>query len=136
MARAQRTHDEATVEMFRRPNHRLRLDEAVRDRLLAINILPRLAGGDEWNRVPVVRRADDDAINIFTIKQGAKIFIDFRRATLLFHHVCHCGFGVLAIHIAYRTDRHTGEFHQAAHVRAPHAARPNEAEDNLVICAP
>ncbi len=46
-------------------------------RFFAINILARFHRGDGNQRVPVVNRAADDGIDVFTLQQLAKIGIAF-----------------------------------------------------------
>ena len=50
-------------------DHRPALPHGERKRLLAIDILPRLAGLDRCDRMPVVRYRDDHGVDVFAVEQ-------------------------------------------------------------------
>ena len=57
-------------------DHRPALDNIVRDRLLAIDVLAGGARGDEDIRMPVIGCRHDDSVDIATVQDPAKIALE------------------------------------------------------------
>ncbi len=54
-------------------DHRAAFHERDRQRLLDVDVLARLAGGDHLDRVPVVGGGDHDGVDVLAIEQDSKI---------------------------------------------------------------
>src|SRR5262249_36468943 len=74
--------DDALV-LARRLDHAPALDDVVRDRLLDVDVLAGLAGPDRRQRVPVVRRRDDERVNVLLFEDLADVLLGLRRPLLL-----------------------------------------------------
>ena len=61
------------VVLPRRLDHRPALDDRHRQRLLDVDVLARVAGGDHLDGVPVVGRGDHDGVDILAIEDRAEI---------------------------------------------------------------
>jgi hypothetical protein len=70
--------------MPRRVHHRPAFRDRQRQRLLDVNVLPRLAGVDHLKRVPMVGCVDDDRIDVLAIEQPAVVGVSFDAAARLF----------------------------------------------------
>ena len=69
-----------------RLDHRPAFDDRHRERLLDIDILARLAGGDHLDRVPVVGRCDHDGVDILAIEDRPEV-LDPRDVALELGHL-------------------------------------------------
>src|SRR5262249_49714075 len=63
------------LELRRRLAHRPALADGVGQRLLAIDVQPRLAGGDGGQGVPVVRGGDDDRVEPLVADQVTEVLV-------------------------------------------------------------
>ena len=80
--------------------------------LLGVHVLARFRSGDGDGRVPMVRRADADRVDVVAFEYGAKIAIDFAAFVLAALHELAVGFvdhvacftRVLIVHVAYANN--------------------------------
>ena len=70
--------DDAVV-FARRLDHLAAFPDVVRDRLLDVDVLARLAGPDDDQRMPVVRRGDGDGVDVLVFEQLADIGVGLHR---------------------------------------------------------
>ena len=61
------------IVLPRRLDHRPALDDRHGQRLLDVDVLARVAGGDHLDRVPVVGRGDHDGVDVLAIEHRAEI---------------------------------------------------------------
>ena len=59
-------------------DHPAPLGDRVRGRLLDVHVLARLERPDGGERVPVIRRGDDDAVDVLVIEHAAEILLESR----------------------------------------------------------
>ena len=102
-----------------------------RHRLLQIDVLARLAGGDGDQRVPVWRSGNDNRVEVFLLQHLAEIAVAFASVFELLHHRVAAGFPG----IAGAGDDHIGLTRAGAEIGAPHAAATDEAEVNAAVRA-
>src|SRR5262249_32911913 len=103
--------------------HRPPFMNAVRHRLLAIDILTRVRRGDRDDCMPMLWCSDDNSVNVFAAKQLLKIVIS--RATVVcagFHLSAvigfHCLFGIFApsgVDIANSDDTRVAATNESMH---------------------
>ena len=124
-----------------RRHHRASLGNGQRQRLLAIDVLARPRRQHRRDVMPVVRRRDDDGVDVAAIEQLAKI--DKRgaaaiRTRLAFRRIrpMHALDGILAplpMDIADRNDLHAAIAEKALQVPASHHADADEAEIDTAV---
>ena len=66
------------VVLARGRQHRLRFDDVDAHRLLHPHVHARLHGFDHRQRMPVIRRVDDDDVEVSLFEQGAIVAVDAR----------------------------------------------------------
>ena len=130
-----RTHLHDAVVLLRGGHHRATLGNRLGQGLFDIDILARLAGHHGGDRMPVIRRGDEDDINVLPIQHAAEIlyriglFPSGRRTnlqTLRGHGFIHVG------------DNHTVHFRiaeETLQVAAAHAAGTDEPKADFVVGA-
>ena len=72
-----RTHLHDAIMFLRRRQHRAPLIDRFRQRLFHVDVFAGLARQDCRQRVPMIRRRDQDYVHIFAVQHAAKIFYDF-----------------------------------------------------------
>jgi len=99
------------------------------ERLLDIHVLARLAGHDQGQAMPVVRRTDDHRVDVPVFDQIAEIRIDLR---FFSRHLFHfsCAFGKDAcIHVAERCAGGVGKFQKSLQIRESHVPASDQSHD-------
>ena len=76
------SHLHNPLMLARRGHGRPPFGDVMTDRLLAIDVFPRLAGENGLNGVPMIRGSDDDGVNVFPIEDLAEIDEWFRTIIL------------------------------------------------------
>src|SRR5580658_6206059 len=84
----------------------------MRDGFLAPDVLASLAGGDEGQSMPVVRRADDDRVNVLLLQQSPEVLELFRRRLAGLGRVARGVVQMMLIHVANRRGPHAFELEQ------------------------
>src|SRR5262249_24787567 len=107
----------------------------MRDRLFAIDVLACFARGDERQRVPMVRRADDDGVDVYLREQLTEILEPPGRPT-----ACAGNFGGGAVqvslaHVANCEDINSVKTHELMQIVSSHCAAPDQAKPHPVIRA-
>ena len=103
--------------------------DVVRQRFFHINVLSGLAGENGGNGVPVVRRGDDNGIDVFSLENVPEILVRFRPPAGPLRGGC----GVGSVYIATRRKLHTRDSaHEPGDMHAPRAAADQTGYDALV----
>ena len=132
---------EHDVVVARRLHHRARFGDRQRQRLFAIDVLASASGEDRGDGVPVIRRADDDGVDIAAIQQFAEI--DVCGATAIGAGLAFLGVGTMhaldgvlaanAVHVADGDDLRAAVAEEALEMSAIHHADADEAEIDAAV---
>ena len=106
--------------------------DVVAARLLDVDMLPGVAGEDRRRRMPVVRRGDDDPIDLLIFEQFAEI----RVATRGFAHRLLAFRQPATMHFGQRDHGNIIELAERGHVPFAHQAVTNEAEADAFVGTP
>ena len=99
-----------------------------RHRLFLVNVLPGVDGGNEMQRVKVLRRRDQDRVNGLVVQQATKILMGLNGGNEGFHFVEPAG-----VHIRHRHRLHVGTVNRGVQDLPPPAAAANQADSNAVV---
>ena len=104
-------------------------------RLFDIDILPRLAGQDGRQRMPVIRRGDDDGVEVFAFEDATEILLRCGCLAAFAGANLHAGGEVLVVHD--RRPRGTRLRDYRGRIAGPGTlpAAADEADADLVIRA-
>jgi hypothetical protein len=83
--------------------------------------------------MPMVRRGDEDGVDVLAIEHFAKVAIHAGRGPPFFREQFERLVPLPIIHVAHRRKFHPGHLEQPAHVAAPHAPGPDHAHDHALI---
>jgi hypothetical protein len=129
-AAALRADLDNTLILSRGGQHRLAFDDINADGFLDIDINAAFDGGNHGQRMPMVRRADENDVEVLLRQHLAVIVIEAR---LLFGHLPRGdqigrGGKHVAIDIAKRNHFHRGDLDQAQQVALAVPSAANEAD--------
>ena len=114
--------------LFGRLHHGPAFLDAVRQRLLAVDVLAGLAGQDGRNPVPVVGRGDHDRVDVFAVEHPAKIAVGLRRSARRRLGPVEVGL----VDVADRRDLDLRKLLECIDQAGPHAADADEAQHDLL----
>ena len=116
------------------------------ERFFAIDVFAGPHGQDGHGRVPMIRRRDQDSVDIITSQQVAEVVVQFDAAVLPafergtrfivgipFLNGLFAPFRSLGLHIADRENLEVGIARQVAQMPTSHVADPDEAQPNAVV---
>ena len=123
------------LEMPGRAQHGLGFHETVRNGLLAIDVLARLAGGNEGDGMPVIGCADNDRVDVLLLQQLAEVLDLLGRRPASVDDIGCRVVQVRCVHVADGGHFDPLEPHQLLLVCPAHAAAADQAEHDPVIGA-
>ena len=119
-------HD--AVVLARRVDHRAAFLDVVRDRLLDVDVLARLAGHDHRDRVPVIDGRDDHRVEVVALDDAPEVGLHRRGAArLLLGHLLRAP-AVHVPHVAHGDDLHVVVLLEVVQVRTAHAADADRSD--------
>ena len=133
--------DDAAVSAGR-GDHRPPFGDARGQRLFDVNVLPRLAGVDGRQRVPVVGCADDDGLDVLAVEDPPEVPIALRRRARISLTVCAVSSTRWASTSARATQSTFGNCRKAPRSAVPWFPQPTRATPILSLaeaflsCAP
>ena len=129
-------HLDNPVMLSRRRHHGSAFTDADGKRLLYIDVFTRLAGEDGGQRVPMVRRAHDDGIDVLAVKHGAEITRDQIRILPVLLGDPGASRGALAVvHVAQRYALDARILEEIAQVRLAHSPATDQADADAIVAA-
>ena len=123
-------HD--AVVALRRRHHQVALFDGVGQRLLAVDVLARLARLDHLQAVPVVRGADDHRVEVGVLEQRTVVAVHLRRDRGHLLHVAPAPFEHAGVDVAQRPALHLVHAQQRPQVREAHPVAADDADDDPV----
>jgi hypothetical protein len=128
------SHLHHPLVLARRRQHRPPLAHARGQRLLDIHVLARLTRHHRRQRVPVIRRRDNDGVDILPIQRRAKVAGGVRPVAPLLLNQLHRLRHHRVVHIAEHGAFDLGVQEESREIPAPHPAAANQAHAHLGIC--
>ena len=118
-----------------RVHHRSPFDDVVRQRLFGVHVLAGGAGGNEDVGMPVVRRADDDGVDVFAVDNLAEVLngLHILSGPACLFHICDGIGNPLFIRIAEGGQFDFWHLQKIPEIGPAHAAAADEGDSDLFV---
>ena len=111
-------------------------EDIVRDGFFDIDILTRLACHYSHQRVPVVRRRDDDRIDILIVEYMSKIRKCSRQIIAFRVFLRQCLGYMFRVHVTYSCNTHSCNIFKPTQLVGPLPAETDYADSDIIVCPP